>query len=256
MIEIRQPQVRGIYLLPNLLTVGAMFSGFYAIVVAMKGCYKLAGISIFIAMIMDMLDGRIARLLRAQSEFGVQLDSLSDLLSFGIAPALVMYSWSLMVIGKPGWLVAFIYVVCTALRLARFNVRVKKIDKRYFQGLPTPPAAGLVASIIWVCNDSNISGKSIAFPLSVLAIFLGLLKVSTIRYRSFKDFQPHNQIPLLMILGAILMIALVVFNPPNILIIFFSLYVISGLIGALWSSYKQRIDKKGIAISKKNQILK
>ena len=246
----KQPRVRGIYLLPNLLTVGAMFSGFYAIVVAMKGYYESAGIAIFIAMIMDMLDGRIARLFHAQSEFGVQLDSLSDLLSFGVAPALVMYSWSLTFIGKPGWLAAFIYVACTALRLARFNVRIKKIDKRYFQGLPTPSAAGLVASIISVCNGFNITGQSIAFPLSVLAILLGLLKVSTIRYRSFKDFQLHNRVPFVMILGAVLMIALIAFDPSDILCVLFFLYVISGLISTLWSAYKRRQQKRNYDVKK------
>ncbi|MDE3401595.1 MAG: CDP-diacylglycerol--serine O-phosphatidyltransferase [Coxiella burnetii] len=252
MTETKHPRVRGIYLLPNLFTVGAMFAGFYAIVAGMKGHYESAAIAIFIAMVMDTLDGRIARLLHAQSEFGVQLDSLSDMLSFGIAPALVMYSWSLAVLGKPGWIAAFIYAACTALRLARFNVQVKKVDKRYFQGLPTPSAAGLVASIIWVCNVFDAAGESIALPLSVVAILLGLLKVSTIRYRSFKDFQLQNRVPFVVILGVVLIIALIAFDPPDILLVIFFLYVISGPIGTLWSLHKRRRQKKKLR-RQKNQ---
>ena len=244
MTEIKQPRVRGIYLLPNLFTIGAMFAGFYAIVAAMKGHYESAAIAIFIAMVMDALDGRIARLLHAQSEFGVQLDSLSDMLSFGVAPALVMYSWSLAIIGKSGWLVAFIYAACTGLRLARFNVQVQKSDKRYFQGLPTPSAAGLVASIVWVINVVDISGESIALPLSVVAILLGLLKVSTIRYRSFKDFHLQDKVPFVVILGIVLILALIAFDPPDVLLVLFFVYVISGPVGTLWSLHKRRQQKQ------------
>ncbi len=235
------PQIRrrGIYLLPNLFTIGAMFAGFYAIVGAMKGYYKSAAIAIFVALIMDGLDGRIARLLQAQSEFGAQLDSLSDMLSFGIAPALVLYSWSLAVLGKLGWLVAFFYAVCTALRLARFNVQAKKIDKRYFQGLSTPAAAALVASVILVCSIHDIAGDSLAVPALILAILLGLLKVSAIRYRSFKDFNLSGRVSFVAILLFVLALVFVAYDPAHVLLLVTALYAISGPVGTLWS-YRQR----------------
>ncbi|WP_264435830.1 CDP-diacylglycerol--serine O-phosphatidyltransferase [Coxiella endosymbiont of Dermacentor marginatus] len=244
MTETKQLRVRGIYLLPNLFTVGAMFSGFYAIVAAMKGRYEAAAIAILVTFIMDGLDGRIARLLHAQSEFGAHLDSLADMIGFGISPALVVYNWSLAIMGKPGWLAAFIYTACTALRLARFNVQVKKVDKNYFQGLPTPPVAALVASIVWVCSTYDIAGESIAFPMTIVVILLGLLKVSTIRYRSFKDINLRNRVPFVMILGVVLILALIAFDPPDILLILSFLYVIFGPIETLWSLHKRRQKKK------------
>ena len=248
--RILRRRVRGIYLLPNLFTIGAMFAGFYAIVAAMKGRYEAAAIAIFVALIMDGLDGRIARLLHAQSEFGVQLDSLSDMLSFGLTPALVMYSWSLAVMGKPGWLAAFIYAACTALRLARFNVQAKKVDKRYFQGLATPAAAALVASIIWVCSVYDVTGESVALPMTIVAILLGLLKVSTVRYRSFKDLNIRNKVPFIAILIAVLILVLISFDPPDILLILSFLYVISGPVGTLWSYRKRRQHKKKLKLNK------
>ncbi|MFW0073062.1 MAG: CDP-diacylglycerol--serine O-phosphatidyltransferase [Coxiella-like endosymbiont] len=244
MTDIKQLRVCGIYLLPNLFTISAMFSGFYAIVAAIKGHYEMSAIAIFVALIMDGLDGRIARLLHAQSEFGVQLDSLSDMVSFGITPALVMYTWSLNVVGKLGWLTAFIYTACTALRLARFNVQVKKVDRLYFQGLPTPSAAALVASIVLLCNAYHIAGEAIAFPLLIAAVFLGLLKVSTIRYRSFKDFNLYNRIPFVVILSVILILALVSFDPPDTLLFLCFIYVISGPITTLWSLCNKSWQKK------------
>lgn len=245
MTDIKQFRVCGIYyLLPNLFTISAMFFGFYAIVAAIKGHYEIAAIAIFVALIMDGLDGRIARLLHAQSEFGVQLDSLSDMVSFGITPALVMYTWSLNVVGKLGWLTAFIYATCTALRLARFNVQAKKVDKLYFQGLPTPSAAALVASIVLLCNAYHIAGEAIAFPLLIAAVFLGLLKVSTIRYRSFKDFNVCNRIPFLVILAVVLILALVSFDPPDTLLLLCFIYVISGPITTLWSLCNKSWQKK------------
>lgn len=235
---------RGIYLLPNLITLGAMFAGFYAIIAAMKGHYEAAVIALFAAIIMDGLDGRVARLLGAQSEFGAQLDSLSDMLCFGIAPALVMYTWSLAVLGKPGWLGAFFYTVCTALRLARFNIQVKKIDKRYFQGLATPAAAALVASVIWVCTSYDISGENVALPVLLMTILLGLLKVSTIRYRSFKDLNLRDKVPFIAILVAALVLVFIAFDPPDILLALIFIYVISGPIGTLWGLRQKRRTKK------------
>lgn len=248
--ETKQLRVRGIYLLPNLFTVGAMFAGFCAIVAAMKSRYEAAAIAIFIAFIMDGLDGRIARLLHAQSEFGAQLDSLSDMLSFGVSPVLVVYSWSLTIMGKSGWLAAFIYAACTALRLARFNVQVKKVDKSYFQGLPTPPAAALVASIVWVYNSYGVAGESIALPMMILVILLGLLKVSTIRYRSFKDINLRNRVPFIVVLGIVLILALIAFDPPDIFLILSFLYVISGPVETLWSLRKRRQQKKKLKASR------
>ena len=163
----QQRSRRGIYLLPNMITTAAMFSGFYAIVAAMDGRFEAAAVAIFIAMILDGLDGRVARLTNTQSDFGVQYDSLSDLVSFGIAPALLMYNWSLsfmkqdsITLGKLGWLAAFIYVAAAALRLARFNTQAGTADKNYFQGLATPAAAGTMVSAIWFCADQGISGES------------------------------------------------------------------------------------------------
>ena len=244
MTDTKQLRVCGIYLLPNLFTISAMFAGFYAIVASIKGRYEMAAIAIFVALIMDGLDGRVARLLHAQSEFGVQLDSLSDMVSFGITPALVMYTWSLNMLGKLGWLTAFIYAACTALRLARFNAQVKKVDKLYFQGLPTPSAAALVASIVLLCNAYHISGKEIVFPLLITALLLGLLKVSTIRYRSFKDGNLCNRVPFTVILAVVLILALVSFDPPDTLLFLCFVYVISGPIATLWSLCHKSCQKK------------
>ncbi len=237
-------RMRGIYLLPNLFTIGAMFAGFYAIVAAMKGHYQSAAIAILIAVVLDGLDGRIARIMNAQSDFGAQLDSLSDMVSFGIAPALTMYSWSLSVMGKPGWLAAFIYAACTGLRLARFNTQAKKVDQRFFQGLATTPAASFIASIIWVCSVYDITGESVAIPMIVIAIVVGLLKVSTIRYHSFKDLDLKNKVPFIAILMAVLVIVLISFDPPDILLAITFLYVISGPIGTLWALRRRRRAKK------------
>ena len=160
---------RGIYLLPNLLTTSALFAGFYAIVAAMKGQFDSAAVAIFVAMIADGLDGRVARLMKAQSAFGAQYDSLADMVSFGVAPALVLFSWSLFNLGKFGWIAAFLFVSATALRLARFNTQV--VDKRYFQGLPSPSAAGIIASTIWVGYSYNINGTLFALPVACFEYF-------------------------------------------------------------------------------------
>ncbi|OGO96395.1 MAG: CDP-diacylglycerol--serine O-phosphatidyltransferase [Coxiella sp. RIFCSPHIGHO2_12_FULL_44_14] len=235
---------RGIYLLPNLLTLAAMFAGFYAMVAGMKGHYENAAIAIFVAVVMDGLDGRIARLVHAQSEFGAQFDSLSDMVSFGITPAVVMYTWSLAVLGKPGWLAAFLYAACTALRLARYNVQAKKIDKRYFQGLATPAAASFVASLIWVCSVYGVTGENVALLVIVVAIALGLLKVSTVRYHSFKDLDLRNKVPFVTILILVLILVLISFDPPDILLLLTFLYVISGPIGTIWALHRRRRLKK------------
>ena len=238
--NLRKPLRRGIYLLPNLFTVGALFAGFYAIVAATQHKFELAAIAIFIGMVLDGLDGRVARLTHTQSEFGAQMDSLSDMVCFGVTPALVLYIWSLQSLGKPGWLAAFIYAVCTALRLARFNSQHQSENKRYFQGLATPAAAGLVASMVWAASKHGIQGTSLAILVAVVTIGLGFCKVSTIRYRSFKDLDLRNKVPFFAILLVVLVIVLVSFDPPDVFLTGFAAYVLSGPIGSLWHRIKRK----------------
>lgn len=235
-----QKRVRGIYFLPNLFTIGAMFAGFYAIIAGLQGRYENAVIAIFIAIVADGLDGRIARWTHSASELGAQLDSLSDMVSFGIAPAMIMYSWSLSILGKPGWLVAFIYTACTGLRLARFNSQDQNDDKRYFYGLNTPSAAALVASIIWTLHSYDISGISVAIPMAIIMFALGLLKVSPIKYRSFKDIDLRGRVSLLVILLIILVLVLIALDPPETLLFITGLYAISGPIDTLWKIIRRK----------------
>ncbi|MFT5134213.1 MAG: CDP-diacylglycerol--serine O-phosphatidyltransferase, partial [Gammaproteobacteria bacterium] len=187
---------RGIYLLPNLFTTAALFCGFYAIIAAINGRYEPAAIALFVAMILDGMDGRIARMTNTQSDFGVQYDSLSDLISFGLAPALVMYQWSLFSLGKIGWLAAFVYAATTALRLARFNTQADTDEKQFFQGLPSPAAAAILAGFIWLSDANDLYDGTnlvwITFPLTIAA---GLLMVSNIRYHSFKQFDLKGRVP-------------------------------------------------------------
>lgn len=219
---------RGIYLLPNLFTVGAMFAGFYAIVAATHAKFDTAAIAIFIAMIMDGLDGRVARLTHTQSDFGAQMDNMSDMLCFGVTPALVLYEWSLSGIGKVGWLVAFIYTVCTALRLARFLSIDDHEDKRYSRGLTTTAAAGFIASVLWFCTVHDISGDGIKSLILIMTVFVALLKVSTIPYRTFKDFDARDKIPFLAVVVMVLVLAFIALDPPDVFLAIFGLYVLSG----------------------------
>lgn len=229
---------RGIYLLPNLLTTAALFAGFYAIVAALKGYFDTAGVAVFIAMIADGLDGRVARLTNTQSPFGAQYDSLSDMVAFGVAPALLVYSWSLMYLGKFGWLVAFLYAAATALRLARFNTQVS--DKLYFQGLPCPSAAGVVASVVWMISGYEISGQMAAVPIAGLTILLALLMISTIRYSSFKSVDFKGKVSFFTVVIAVFIIIAVALEPPEVLFACFSIYVASGPIITLWQLRKVR----------------
>ncbi len=219
---------RGIYLLPNLFTTAALFSGFYAIVAAMQEKFAVAAMAIFIAMILDMLDGRIARLTNTQSAFGAEYDSLSDLVSFGLAPALLMYQWGLVSLGKSGWLAAFIYTAAAALRLARFNTQVTTANKAFFQGLPSPAAAALLAGTVWVCSDYGIDGESLSFLIFFLTISTGLLMVSNVRYRSFKDLDLKGKVPFVRVLFVVLLFVLVSIDPPQMLLLSFTLYALSG----------------------------
>lgn len=227
---------RGIYLLPNLLTTAALFAGFYAVVAAMKGFYDTAAIAIFVAMVADGLDGRVARLTNTQSAFGAQYDSLSDMVAFGVAPALVAYSWALHGLGKLGWLAAFVYTAGTALRLARFNTQVS--DKRYFQGLPSPSAAGVVASVVWIGSNYEVDGSSLAIPVACLTLLAGAAMVSSIRYTSFKSVDFKGKVPFVTIVLAMFIIAAVALEPSETLFTVFFLYLISGPVVTLWQVYK------------------
>lgn len=237
------PRSRGIYLLPNLFTVTALFAGFYAIVVAMEGRFDNAAIAIYIAMIMDGLDGRIARMTRTQTAFGAQFDSLSDMVSFGIAPALVVYSWCLIHLGKAGWLAAFIYAVGGALRLARFNIQLGKPDKRYFQGLAIPSAAATIASMVWVGQDYGLQGRWVEITAAIVTVIVGFLMVSNFRYRSFKDLDLKGKVPFIVILIIVLVYVLISIDPPEILLIIFIGYALSGPIAALWNFRKRHRNK-------------
>jgi CDP-diacylglycerol--serine O-phosphatidyltransferase len=226
-------QRRGIYLLPNLFTTACLFAGFFAIVSAINGRFEEAAMAVFIAMIMDGLDGRVARMTNTQSAFGAQYDSLADMVSFGLAPALVIYQWALSGMGKLGWLVAFIYVAGAALRLARFNTQVGVADKRYFQGLASPAAAAIVAGLVWVGNDYQVNGQSLAIPAFVLTLAAGLLMVSNVRYRSFKDIDLKGKVPFFTVLVIVMIFVSIALDPPTILFGVFLLYAASGLVNTI-----------------------
>ncbi len=237
---------RGIYLLPNLFTTSALFAGFYAIVAGINADFEAAAIAIFVAMILDGMDGRIARMTNTQSDFGVQYDSLSDLVSFGLAPALVAYQWSLSGLGKVGWSAAFIYAAAAALRLARFNTQAASADKRFFQGLPSPAAAALVAGMIWLGDSQGLPGHgsviAFALPITVLA---GVLMVSNIRYHSFKQFDLRGRVPFVSVSIIVLVFVLVAVNPPMTLFLIALSYAASGPIFTLVMLRRHRASRKG-----------
>lgn len=244
---------RGIYLLPNIFTTGAMFAGFYAIVASMNGHFEKAAIAIFIAMILDGVDGRVARMTNTQSEFGAEYDSLSDMVSFGVAPALVMYQWSLSSMvdlgwqwGKLGWLAAFIYTACAAMRLARFNTQVGTADKRYFQGLPSPSAAALIAALVWVGVDHSVVGADISKYVVVLTIALGLLMVSNILFYSFKEIHFKGKAPFYSILIVVLVLALAALDISKALFIVFGVYTLSGPVFSLFRKVRKLGRKKSV----------
>ncbi len=223
-----QRRRRGIYLLPNLFTTAALFSGFYAIVAGMGGRFEPAATAIFIAMVLDGLDGRVARLTNTQSDFGAQYDSLSDMVAFGIAPSLVVFLWSLSSLGKIGWLAAFIFTAAAALRLARFNTQAKVIDKRYFQGLPSPIAAAVIAGLVWVGVDFDIAGDDVAWFATIITVLVALLMVSNVRYKSFKDLDLKGRVPFVAMLAVVLVFVFISLHPPNTLFGLALLYTVSG----------------------------
>lgn len=219
---------RGIYLLPNLFTTAALFCGFYAIIAGMQHRFEPAAMAIFAAMLFDGLDGRVARLTNTQSAFGVQYDSLSDLVSFGVAPSLVMFSWALHVVGKFGWCIAFLYCACAALRLARFNTQVDTADKRFFTGLASPAAAAVIAGCVWAGFDVSIETRFAAGLLAALTGIVGVLMVTNIRYYSFKGIDFKGRVPFFYILVVVLVLSLVAWDPEHHLLVLAVLYALSG----------------------------
>lgn len=230
---------RGIYLLPNLFTTAALFAGFYAIVQAMNARYEHAAVAVFIAMVLDGLDGRIARMTRTQSEFGAEYDSLSDMVCFGAAPALIMYEWALQGLGRIGWIIAFIYCVGAALRLARFNTNIEVVDKRYFQGLPSPAAAALVVGFIWVSDDFQIAREeTVRWLAAMLTLYAGITMVANVPFYSFKDFNLRRSVPFWAILLVVLALVMISAKPPLVL---FGLFVAYGFSGyAMWIWRRRR----------------
>ena len=224
---------RGIYLLPNLFTTGVLFCGFFAIVQAMNGRFENACIAIFVAMVLDSMDGRVARWTNTQSEFGAQFDSIADMVAFGAAPALVAYTWALNDLGTLGWVGAFIYCAGTGIRLARFNANISVVDKRYFQGLPSPSGAAVITGLIWAFVDLGfdpIDGVWLSYLTWAVAVFAGITMVSNVPFWSFKEVNWKKRVPLWVILAAVIALSVVAFRPPLILWLLFLAYAVSGYV--------------------------
>ena len=228
------PRRRGIYLLPNIITLSSLFCGFYAIVMSLNMAFYLSTVAIFIGMVLDSMDGRIARLTHTQSEFGAQLDSLADMVTFGVAPALVAYEWSLKGMGRMGWVAAFIYCACAALRLARFNTNIAVVDKRFFQGLPSPAAAAIVAGFIWLMDDLGFAGRDFEWICWGLTLFAGLTMVTNVPFYSFKVMNFRKSVPFIAVIVLVLILVTVSFDPPKVLFGLFILYGLSGYATYIW----------------------
>ncbi|MCP4126825.1 MAG: CDP-diacylglycerol--serine O-phosphatidyltransferase [Gammaproteobacteria bacterium] len=235
---------RGIYLLPNLFTTAALFGGFYAVLAAVNGKFELAAIAIFVAMVMDGLDGRVARMTNTQTAFGAEYDSLSDMVAFGLAPALVMYVWALKGLGKFGWLAAFIYTAAAALRLARFNTQVGIADKRYFQGLPSPAAAAIIAACVWGAVEYGVEKDGIAWLAGIMTATVGLLMVSNFRYHSFKELDIRGKVPFFVLVVIMLVFAIILWEPPLILFLVSISYAVSGPVLTLIYLRQRREERK------------
>ncbi|KTD17362.1 CDP-diacylglycerol--serine O-phosphatidyltransferase [Legionella jordanis] len=234
----------GIYLLPNLFTTASLFAAFYSIVASLKGQYEGAVIAIFVGMLADGLDGRIARLTKTQTAFGAQYDSLSDMVTFGVAPSLLLYSWNLHELGKIGWLVAFLYTAAVALRLARFNVQVETADKRYFQGLACPPAAAIVSALVWFCYQNGLTHFAIAIFTAILATIIAILMVSNVRYHSFKEIDFKGKVPFLYLLIMVIIFVAIAANPSVVLFTTFVIYALSGPVQTLITLQRLRRQRK------------
>ncbi len=237
---------KGIYILPNLFTLAALFSGFYAIVMAINGRFDQSAMGVFSAMIFDSLDGRVARMTNTQSAFGEQMDSLADMVSFGAAPALIVYVWALKGLGRWGWIAAFVYCACAALRLARFNVNTAVVDKRYFQGLPSPAAAALVMGFIWLMTDNGVQrgiGGHLSWPQAswiafAITLYAGLTMVTNVPFYSFKDVQARQSVPFVVLVLIALGIAVINIDPPSVLFMVFACYGLSGYALYAWRKSK------------------
>jgi CDP-diacylglycerol---serine O-phosphatidyltransferase len=237
---------RGIYLLPNLFTTAALFAGFYAIVQAMNLRFDQAAVAIFVAMVLDGLDGRVARLTRTQSAFGAEYDSLSDMVSFGAAPALIVYEWALKGMGKLGWIAAFVYVAGAALRLARFNTMLEVADKHWFTGMPSPAAAALVAGLVWIIDDYSIDPATLKWWVWSVTVFAGLTMVSNVRYYSFKTINLKRSVPFLAIFVFVLVIALLSYQPAIVLFAGFVIYSVSGYVASAWKWWALRRRRNAV----------
>ena len=247
----RRPRARGVYLLPNLFTTGGLFAGFYAIIAASQGKFGVACVAVLVAGVLDGIDGRVARLTNTQSEFGSQYDSLADLVSFGVAPAMVMYHWALeamrldgAVPGKIGWIAAFLYAACAALRLARFNSQITQVDKRWFIGLASPAAAGLMVGFVWAFHDFAFRGVDLRYAALAVTVVAALLMVSRVRYYSFKGGGPSSdRVPFLAIIVVVAVVAAIAVDPPTVLFAIAALYAASGPVA--WAGRRLRGGKPG-----------
>jgi CDP-diacylglycerol--serine O-phosphatidyltransferase len=249
----RKVRRKGIYLLPNLLTTGAMFAGFYAVIAGMEGDFRHACVAIIVAMFLDTLDGRVARLTNTSSAFGAEYDSLSDLVAFGVAPALICFSWALSSLGKAGWTVCFIYVACTALRLARFNVQLGTTDKRFFVGLASPSAAGLVVFMVWALYENQVAVTGFVALIAAMVTFIAAgLMVLNINYYSFKDLDMKNRVPFIVMILVILVLAIVSWDPPIVLFIMAILYASSGPAMAIYAKREKYLQKIPIGVEAAN----
>ncbi|GKT11710.1 MAG: CDP-diacylglycerol---serine O-phosphatidyltransferase [Thiomicrorhabdus sp.] len=235
-----KPFEKGIYLLPNLMTTAALFAGFYAVIAGIQGQFEMGAIAILLAMILDGLDGRIARMTNSCSAFGAEYDSLSDMISFGLAPSLLIYQWALHDFGKLGWLIAFVYTVAAALRLARFNTQVGIADKRYFQGLPSPAAAAVLASLIWVVESNQLNTGFEAVAALVLTGFTGVMMVSNVRFSSFKEINLKDKVPFVTLLVIVLVFVIITLEPAVLLFVIFMGYAFSGPVVTLVTLKKTR----------------
>lgn len=243
-VDAVRPRRKGIYILPNLFTLASLFGGFYAVVMAMNGRFENAAIGIFCAMVLDSLDGRVARMTNTQSAFGEQMDSLSDMVSFGAAPALIVYEWSLKGLGKLGWIASFVYCAGAALRLARFNTNIGVVDKRYFQGLPSPAAAALVTGMIWVLDDYGVRDAGridwLAWTAFVVTLYAGLTMVTNVPFYSFKDVHFKRSVPFIVTVAIVLAFGLIAYHPPTVLFGLFVVYGVSGYAVYIWRRMKGR----------------
>ncbi len=239
-----RPKRKGLYILPNAISLAALFASFYAIVMAMNGHFELSAYGIFSAAVLDSLDGRVARMTNSQSAFGEQMDSLCDMVSFGAAPALIVYEWALRDLGRWGWFPAFVYIAGAALRLARFNTNIGVVDKRYFQGLPSPAAAALVMGLIWVMDDAGLRSVNkidwLAWTAFAITLYAGLTMVTNAPFYSFKDVSFKRSVPFIVIVAIALAIAVINIHPPIVLFALFCAYGVSGYAVYAWKRMKGR----------------